>query len=359
MTDMSTGQILLDIPPKKGNPRNSEGAFLRLKNGDLLFMYSEFHGESDADHAGCDIVKIVSSDEGLTWTAPETVVSSKDSSALNVMSISLLPLRGDAIGLFYLLRKSRTEMRVVLRRSNDQGATWSDAVCCIPRPGHYVINNDRVVRLSTGRILLPLAEHPITMTGDSVSRYAPGMGCFFYSDDDGESWRESEFSLSLNVRDAWGGFQEPGVIELKGGLLWCWARTSLGRQYECYSRDGGKQWSAPSPSVFTSPLSPLSMKRLPDGRLFAIWNPIPEYQTRVTVPRTGGRTPLVYALSSDEGVSWSSPTILEDDPNSGYCYTAIYPSNDYLFLSYCAGNTEKDTACLNRTRIRRIPLSSL
>lgn len=56
------------------------------------------------------------------------------------------------------------------------------------------------------------------------------------------------------------GLQEPGVVELKNGVLWAWARTDLGRQYEMFSMDGGEHWSDSQPSWFTGPCSPLSVK---------------------------------------------------------------------------------------------------
>ncbi|MCD8314065.1 MAG: glycoside hydrolase [Firmicutes bacterium] len=352
---MSKGEILLDIPPRENNPRNSEGTFISLADSGLLFMYSEFHGEYGADHADADIVKIVSHDNGNTWTSPETVVSAKEHGAMNVMSLSLMRMKNGDVGLFYLVRKSWTDMRVVLRRSQDEGKSWSDAKYCIERKAFYVINNDRAVRLSDGRIILPTAEHPITVndSGDVV-RYGPAVGSFFYSDDDGGTWHEADMCVSLNIPHADGGFQEPGIIEYKNGVLGCFARTSLGCHYISYSHDRGRSWTAPVPTRFTAPLSPLSMKRLSSGKLFAVWNPIPAYQTRRFSPATGGRFPLVYSLSSDDGTSWSYPYSLETDEDAGYCYTAIYERDGLLFLSYCAGNARVDEGCLDRTRIRRI-----
>ena len=40
-----------------------------------------------------------------------------------------------------------------------KAARWSKAVRCIPAPGYFVLNNDRVVQLSTGRLVLPAAFH--------------------------------------------------------------------------------------------------------------------------------------------------------------------------------------------------------
>ncbi len=42
---------VLDLPPREGNPRNSEGAFIELRDGRILFVYSQFIGASGSDHA--------------------------------------------------------------------------------------------------------------------------------------------------------------------------------------------------------------------------------------------------------------------------------------------------------------------
>ena len=57
-------KLLHQIPPAENNPRNSEGTFIRGKNGEILFAYSRYTGESFHDHATCDIALIASFDEG-------------------------------------------------------------------------------------------------------------------------------------------------------------------------------------------------------------------------------------------------------------------------------------------------------
>ena len=354
------GTIVLDLPPSPGNPRNSEGAFIDTAEGGLLFCYTGYAGESYLDHATANICCIRSSDGGRTWTEPVTIVTAREHGAMNVMSVSMLRMQDGQLGLFYLARITFSDMRLWLRRSKDNGHTWSEAVCCVPRPGYFVINNDRVVRLSTGRILLPMAEHFATHHGGSeYASYSPAHATFFYSDDDGHTWRESHALVALSGIRSNAGLQEPGLLEMNNGLLYAWSRTDLGCQYQFMSINQGLNWSHAVPSPFTSPLSPLSMKRLADGRLFAVWNPIPTYLTRDFPPQAGGRTPLIAATSSDEGQHWQGPLILEDDPRSGYCYTAIHQAGDHLLLAYCAGNVDQDKACLNRLRIRRIPLAEL
>ncbi len=243
--------------------------------------------------------------------------------------------------------------------SYDEGASFGQARCCTRRLSYYVMNNDRALRLPGGRILLPLAEHRALNPEAAIPDFHPGTLTYLYSDDEGQSFQEARTPLSLDSPYTIAGLQEPGCVSLSGETVYSWARTDRGYQYETLSRDGGRTWSSPRPSIFTSPLSPLSMKRLTDGSLFALWNPVPTYQTKQVDPRTGGRTPLVYALSGDNGLTWSEPVVVEGDPDSGYCYAAIHPGKEALLLAYCAGHGQRDGSCLNRLRMRRIPYKLL
>jgi hypothetical protein len=44
---------------------------------------------------------------------------------------------------------------------------------------------------------------------------------------------------------------------------------------------------------------------------------------------------------------------LEDDPESGYCYTAIHPFGDFVLLAYCAGG-KTTGSILNTLRMRKV-----
>lgn len=355
------GTVVFDLAPSAGNPRNSEGAFLNLKDGRILFAYSRYTGDSGNDDAAACIAGRWSNDDGRTWSDEQVLASPDEHQAMNIMSVSLMRMANGDIGLFYLIRHGWHDTRLHLRRSSDEGKTWGEAICCLPAPGYFVTNNDRVIRLSSGRLLVPAAYH--RMRGESKTHWhsfdSRGTGYFFYSDDDGKTWQEARNPVVLDEPGTRRGLLEPGVIELKDGTIWSWHRTDLGRQYESFSLDGGETWSKPSVSVFSSPDSPLSMKRLPSGELFAVWNPIPNYQTRNPAPMTNGRTPLVGSISKDEGKTWGNWLYFEtEEDKNGCCYTAIYFTEEAMLLGYCAG-TEADNGCFNRLRIRRIEWKEL
>lgn len=356
------GRSVLELPPRTGNPRNSEGAFAELGDGRILFVSSHFLGESGSDHAKARLAARTSGDGGETWSEETFIATPREEEAMNVMSVSLQRLGNGDLGLFYLLRFSWHEMRMWLRRSADDGRTWGEPINCMPAGGYYVVNNDRIVRLASGRLVIPAARHPARADRNEASAVDwRAMATFFLSDDDGRTWRESAGYVTLPVGHTRSGLQEPGVVELPDGRLWAWARTDLGRQYEMFSADGGETWTLPAPSRFTSPNSPLSLKRVPGTeRLLAIWNPAPAYETRPLKSPGGDRTPLVLATGTTPSGKWTAARVIDgpDEPTAGYCYTAIHFTRDAVLLAYCAGG-DVDKSRLARTRIRKIPLAAL
>ena len=54
------------LPPGPGNPRNSEGDFIQLNDGRILFVYTHFTGGGD-DHSAAHLAGRYSSDGGLKF----------------------------------------------------------------------------------------------------------------------------------------------------------------------------------------------------------------------------------------------------------------------------------------------------
>ena len=350
--DAAEDEIVLNLEPTKENPRNSEGSFARLKSGRVIFYYTHFYGGA-GDESPARIVGIHSDDAGRTWSQPKTIVENIGGN--NVMSVSLLRLASGKLAFFYLLKNSWLDCRPYLRLSADEGGTWSEPKLVIEAPGYFVVNNDRLVQLASGRLVVPTAYHRSQKSDPHSSKsFDPrGIAMWYYSDDEGQTWRESATWWALPVR-AGSGLQEPGLVELQDGKLFGWARTSVGVQYGFTSTDSGKTWSAPEPTAMQSPNSPASIKRLPNSaNLLAIFN---DHSGRFPFPDKK-RTPLVAAISSDGGKTWPQARVIEPDPDGWYCYTAITFVDDAVLLAYCAGDPK--VGGLNRLRIRRLELKSL
>src|SRR5687767_4827320 len=60
----------LTLAPKPGNRRNSEGDFIRLKDGRWLFIYTHFTDGAN-DHSKAFLASRESSDDGRTWTGED------------------------------------------------------------------------------------------------------------------------------------------------------------------------------------------------------------------------------------------------------------------------------------------------
>jgi hypothetical protein len=355
------GSITLDLSPGPGNPRNSASSFLELDDNRILFGYSRYIGASRLDDGKACIACCMSEDGGETWSQDQVLFRPEDHCAVNLMCLSFLHMANGDIGLFYLVRKGWHDTRLHIRRSADGGKSWSEAIPCIPALGYYVTNAGRVIRLSSGRILAPSNLHRMKSfdSDDWVSWDSRGIPLLFYSDDDGFTWQEGSSYCLTTLPNSTSGLQESGMIELRRGIVYQWMRTDTGCQYEAYSFDNGDTWTQPVPSRFTGPTSPLTMKRIPaDGRLVAVWNPVPNYNGRFLDNIGAGRNPLVLAISANNGHTWSEPIVLEDAEERGFCYPAIAFTPDAILLSYCAGGPD-DGDCLSRTVVRKIPLKEL
>ena len=351
----------------KGNPRNSEGAFISLKNGNILFVYTHYiGGVGDV----CDVAvlaAIESSDQGRTWTPNDQkriIMTSDDGNIYagckgNVMSVSLHRVENDEkIAMIYLRKRfifeneKFCEYMPMISFSSDEGQTWSEPVSMNNNlPSITIICNDRLIRLRSGRLIAPFSQ--------SFCGGGPGCVNIYYSDDEGKTWSVSPDTI-LPPLHSQHGLHEPGVVELKDGRLLLWARSDMGYQYTSISEDQGMTWSEAVPEKqFISPAAPLSCKRMPDGRLIAVWCDN-DQRWGIVSTRSGwefGRTPFAAAFSDDDGVTWKDHILLETRPDHGYCYTAIHFTEDNgILLAYCCGGDSNNTWTLQDSCIRRLEL---
>lgn len=201
--------------------------------------------------------------------------------------------------------------------SHDQGETWTPARIVGEPEGVWYVMNDRLIQLRSGRLLVPVA-HVAERAGGYIEGDRTLSLCFF-SDDGGHSWRRSRQPATLEDKR---GMAEPAVAEVAGGGLLMLARTGSGFLYASRSADGGETWSTPLPTTLVSACSSLTLKTLPDGRLIVFYNHVEPLARGAFFPRT----PLCYAVSSDQGQTWGPPVIIDDDGVAARDRQNIYPS---------------------------------
>ena len=336
---MQTYETML-CPATANNPRYGEGSALQLDNGDLLLIYGEFYTSIQGDMGAAHLLGRISKNNGREWGQPFVVV---ENDAITLFSAGLLRLPSGRFILAYC-RKATVEGGITvqgvegascipwLRYSDDEGKTWSDPwpVSCAASADHWTMNNDRLVRHSSGRLLMPVS--PLMPRGDGNPYYSSSM-CV-YSDDEGLTWQKSATELRINAMD---GLQEPCVVERRDGSLLMFMRTSLGHQYRSTSRDRGQTWiEAVAVPELVSPVSPVSVKRIPaNGDLLAIFNknydPIGAYGPCAM----GLRTPLTATISQDDGETWTYLRNIENEPKLTFDYTSItFLDTDEVMLTY-------------------------
>lgn len=303
----TAASTVIDIAPS----RNTEGDVISLKNGNLFMAWTAFTGGGD-DADPSYIAGKISTDNGYTWGSTYTVLANEGTQ--NTMSVSLLRMGNGDLGIFYLRKNSASDCKVYFRRSTDEGSTWSSPICATSTPnGYYVLNNARVVRLSTGRILVPVAY--CTDTSQVSNMYSRA----YYSDDDGVSWNQGSGTVTL-ATGAW----EPGVIELKNGnVMMNIRRGGGGNVYKATSTNGGNTWSAATSTGLTAPSSPSTIRRIPaTGDLLIIWN-----------NSSSNRYPLTSAISTDDGANWTHIKNIET-ASDGYAYISTTFLGREVILTY-------------------------
>ena len=219
--------ITFNLDPTPENPRNSEGSFATLASGRIIFCYSHFYGGA-RDESPARIVRIHSDDQGRTWSPPVTVV--ENSGAANVMSVSLLRLASGKLAMFYCIKNSWIDCRPHMRVSSDDGETWTEPKLVQKAPGYFVMNNDRVIQTSKGRLIIPLGFHRSRGTDPSTNKSwdQRAIAMWIYSDDEGATWTESSSWWAIPVPSGSGLFPFPpkkrnpfvAALSTDGGKTW-------------------------------------------------------------------------------------------------------------------------------------------
>ena len=318
---------LLVIAPSKDNPRNGEGDIIELKDGRLALVYTRF-ATGGSDHSPADLAMRTSGDRGMTWSDDRILVPNE--AQRNVMSVSLLREKKSGDILVFYLRKNdpNDDCLLYVRRSGDELQSAGDPVLATPIPGYQVVNNDRVIQLTGGRLLVAAAHHT-----DAEGKFTGrGVPVSYYSDDEGRSWKAGEPVFPLRKTPP-SYVQEPGLVELKDGRVWMFMRTGHGCQYGCYSSDRGQTWTKPKPiEALASPRSPATIERIPwSGGLLCLWNDHTGWHNHPPDPR---RSPLAMTISNDEGASWAPSRVLDGEWKGSYCYMSLTFLDDRALISY-------------------------
>lgn len=252
----------------------------------------------------------VSNRTATGWTAPAEVATGvqTDGKRLPCWNPVLFQVPKGELLLFYKVGPSPSTWWGMLKRSADGGKTWSSAEM-LPAGILGPIKNKPVL-LSSGVLLCP-----------SSSEDHNWRVHFEQTSDWGKTWQKTG-PINDGVQD---GAIQPSILFHPGGQLQALCRSQKsGYIAETWSADGGKSWSPLQQTVLPNPNSGTDAVTLADGRQVLVYNPVSPGPGK----SGGARTPLDIAIS-DDGKSWKTLAVLENEPGE-YSYPAVIQTADGL-----------------------------
>ena len=267
---------------------SNNGPFTELEDGSLMTI----------DHGKMKVSK----DDGKTWSDPTPVCEgiAGPANRREPAAYYVVRTKNGVLSAVYLNFKTyhfswdRTtnqpkddcSLEIWAIRSLDGGKTWVDNQCVLKG---YNPNFFGFIQTSKGRLVC-VVPHIVLDPG----RYA---ACSLTSDDDGKTWRHSNF-IDLGGHGDHSGAMEPAIAELSDGRLLTLIRTHWGRFWEAYSEDDGLNWRTILPSQIKAPSAPGYLLKLKSGRLAFLYNPPPNRQE------------LAVIFSEDDAKTWTKPLVI-------------------------------------------------
>lgn len=232
------------------------------------------------------------------------------------------------ICLFFKVGRNIPSWRTFVSVSTDGGKSFGapyELVKGDVSGGRGPVKN-KCIRLESGRVLAPAS---------SENR---GWNCFVdISEDDGKTWRKTpkvrteRTAPILNSLNNYTSNKipmiQPTLWESEKDKVHMLTRTPVGRIYRSDSEDGGETWCEAYATELPNNNSGIDLVKTPDGSLYLLSNPVEE--------NWGERSPLTLQKSTDNGASWETVLILEEEKkDSEFAYPAIEYYDGCLYVTY-------------------------
>ena len=233
--------------------------------------------------------------------------------------------------------------------SVDEGKSFVMGKKINAEEGCFYLMNHRILRLHSGRILLPVCYVPQDLVSAEFFEKSGCSGCF-YSDDDGDTWHRGEWLYPEKADQ----LAEPMVVQGEGDLVLMYMRTGCGYLYFSVSRDGGVTWDMAEPSCLRSPCAPFTVSFDPyTKKFFAVWdNSFPGLKHQYP------RSPICLAISED-GIRWEQKAELDADPMKNYGYPMLHFTEKEILVTYYENNERKFNKTLQKLKMRLISREEL
>ncbi len=202
-----------------------------------------------------------STDDGKTWSAPQSIADvagpkTKNPVALRLKDVDTTQvtynnpvLIADKDGTVHMLYCLEYE-RAFYQRSEDDGISWSKPVEITPAfdafKKHYgwkvlATGPNHSIQLKTGRLVVPVW----LSTSEGGNAHRPSVAATIFSDDQGKTWKPGD--IAVPCTDEWINPSETVAIELNDGrvMLNVRSESKMHRRLVTIGPDGASGWSTP------------------------------------------------------------------------------------------------------------------
>jgi sialidase-1 len=202
-----------------------------------------------------------STDEGKTWSPPQSIANVEGPKAKNSFALKMKNvdpndvtynnpvLIADNDGTVHMLFCLEYE-RCFYQRSEDDGLTWSkpteitSAFAAFKKDYDWKVlatGPDHSIQLKTGRLVVPVW----LSTGTGGNAHRPSVTATIFSDDQGKTWKAGD--IAVPCTEEWINPNETVAIELNDGsvMLNVRSESKAHRRLVTVSKDGATNWSTP------------------------------------------------------------------------------------------------------------------
>ncbi len=305
---------------------------LVFADGDILAAW--FGGSQEGAE---DVAIWLSRRSGGRWQAPRLVA---DAPGVPHWNPVLFQADDGTVHLFYKVGHPIPRWQTMVTKSNDGGRTWSQPQELVAGDvgGRGPVKN-KPIAAADGAWLAPAS-----VEGERWDAFVD------ISRDGGQTWTKSATvplrrqglaesgdgtAAEPNELVRGKGVIQPTLWESAPGVVHMLLRSTEAQIYRSDSCDGGLTWCTAYPTALPNNNSGIDLVRMDSGALVLAYNPVPA--------NWGPRSPLVLAVSTDNGQTWRKETVLEEEPGE-FSYPAIVAKGDQVYLTY-TWNRERIVFC--------------
>jgi sialidase-1 len=335
------------------------GIVVTARGSVLAWCEARKHAAGVSDWDDIRILLRRSTDDGKTWSAPQSIANVEGPKRKNTFSLRMKNvdkndvtynnpvLIADRDGTVHMLFCLEYE-RAFYQRSDDDGVTWSSpteitATFDAFKPSYdwkvLATGPNHSIQLKSGRLVVPVW----LSTGEGGNAHRPSVTATIFSDDRGKTWKAGE--IAVPNTDQWINPNETVAIELKNGrvLLNVRSESKAHRRLITTSPDGATQWSTPTfDESLWEPICMAGIIRYEHANqsyiLFSNPHNLEGRDGKQEPGKSRLRKNVSVKLSRDEGQTWAINKLLEDG-SSAYSDLAVTPAGTILCF-YGAGNKQ-------------------